>query len=346
MKKLLITCVSLCLIGIIVILVFYNKGYRVNVFNPSKLHCNQSFDPATWDSCNYTNFRLDTFNFPEIEYSQLPYIHGRKKPRVYDNYDAEGIPLHVDRRENNVNYHPVFLDLVGLMYMDYYVKTKNKEGLEKAYLIYNKMVNSSLKLDSSIYFPYTFPFPLHDCEEETMIPPWYSGMAQGQALSFFSRLYEETNDDKVLENCHKVFNSFLRLKGDGYDPWVTCVDKNGYLWLEEYPRDLPCFTLNGMIFAIYGLYDYYRITDSELALKYLNASLTTIKDNILRFRCEDDVSYYCLKHNNFNGRNPAYHKVHIRELKKLTELTGDPYFSEVAEIFIKDTEGKENLKVH
>lgn len=346
MKRKIISSIFIIIIILIVSASFYKKGYRVKIFNPKKLHCNQSFDPHTWDSCNYTAFILDTFQLPALEYSKLPYVRGRKKEKVYPNIDADGVPLHNYYRGNKLNYHPVFLAQIGLQKMDVYNTTKNKESLDNAYKVYHKLIDIGIKLDSSIFFPYTFNFPLHGCDEETMMPPWYSGMAQGQALSFFCRLYEVTGDKEVLDECEKVFNSFVRLKGQGYNPWVSCVDKDGYLWLEEYPLDLPCFTLNGMIFAIYGLNDYYRITNSELTLKYLYASITTIKKNILRFRCEDDVSYYCLKHNNFRGRNPHYHKVHIRQLKKLSEITGDNYFSEVASIFLKDTEGKEDLEIH
>ena len=32
-----------------------------------------------------------------------------------------------------------------------------------------------------------------------MVAPWYSGMAQGQALSAFIRLYNVTNDDSYLK---------------------------------------------------------------------------------------------------------------------------------------------------
>lgn len=348
MKRKILGAVLIIFITITVIILFsyHRKGYRVKVFNPEKLHCNQSFDPQIWDSCNYTIFILDTFLLPVIEDSQLPYLLGRKKEKVYSNIGSDGVPIHFYSDGNKLNYHPVFLAQVGLSMMDVYNTTKNAESLGNAYKVYNKLVDIGLKLDSSIFFPYTFNFPLHGCDEETMMPPWYSGMAQGQALSFFCRLYKATGDSNILEQCEKTFNSFTRLKGQGFDPWVSCVDKDGYLWLEEYPLDLPCFTLNGMIFAIYGIYDYHRITKSDLALKYLYASITTIKDNILRFRCEDDVSYYCLKHNNYRGRNPDYHKVHIKELRKLSEISGDDYFSEVADIFSKDTEGKENLKIH
>ena len=35
--------------------------------------------------------------------------------------------------------------------------------------------------------------------------------------------------------------------------------------LEEYPGSPPDHTLNGFIFALYGVYDYYVITRSDAA---------------------------------------------------------------------------------
>ena len=48
------------------------------------------------------------------------------------------------------------------------------------------------------------------------------------------------------------------------NPWISGIDGDNYLWLEEYPdSDQPNKTLNGKIFAIYGLYDFYQLTGNQ-----------------------------------------------------------------------------------
>jgi hypothetical protein len=304
--------------------------------NKEVKHCNNSFDPATWDSCNYVSFEANEIPIKILDYERLPYVENSTAVKKKEFYDVDSVPLHSYR--GRLNYHPVYIAQYALKMLDVFITTQDSLYLRQLEKITDKLVGTSLEIDSAIFFPYTFNFPLHGCKEETMLAPWYSGMAQGQILSLYCRLYEVTNEIHYLEVSHKIFNSFTRLKGEGNNPWVSCVDKNGNLWLEEYPRDLPCFTLNGKVFAIYGIYDYYRVTKDKYAEKILIASITTIRDNIHRFRNENDVSWYCLKHNNFHGQYTRYHKIHIDQLSMLYEITGDTYFKKMADKFENDTE--------
>lgn len=170
-----------------------------------------------------------------------------------------------------------------------------------------------------------------------MYSPWYSGMAQGQILSIFCRMYEQTGDSRYMKQAMLIFNSFLKLKANDESPWVTCIDRNKNLWFEEYPKEEVCFTLNGMIFAIYGIYDFYRITNNESAMKLLKGGLTTIKRNAAAFRSKDRLSFYCLKH---KSRNPWYHLIHIEQMGTLYRITGDVYFADMAETLKNDTPEK------
>jgi len=43
---------------------------------------------------------------------------------------------------------------------------------------------------------------------ETLIKPWYSGLAQGQGISLLVRAHRETGDSHYLEAAHKAFASF------------------------------------------------------------------------------------------------------------------------------------------
>ena len=124
------------------------------------------------------------------------------------------------------------------------------------------------------------------------------------------------------------------LKGNTDDIWVSCVDSNGNLWLEEYPRDLPALTLNGKNFAIFGVYDYYRVTKNTIALKVLRAAITTIKTNIYKYRNENDLSWYCQKH---RIKDSGYHLVHIEQLETLYKITDDTLFLKMSKKFKGDT---------
>ena len=59
-------------------------------------------------------------------------------------------------------------------------------------------------------------------------------------------------------------------------------DKEGFVWYEEYPslENEPPHVLNGFIFALFGLYDYYKATESEEALELFNQGIKTLKEKI------------------------------------------------------------------
>tara|TARA_B110000977_G_scaffold7165_1_gene9894 strand:- start:137 stop:1153 length:1017 start_codon:yes stop_codon:yes gene_type:complete len=308
--------------------------FKNNSKEDKTIYCNNSFDPVTWDSCNYTSFTSQEFSINILDRQELPYVRNSTNIWKKDNYDANSVPLHTFKGKKN--YHPVYIAQSALNIVDVYVNTKDSSHLKKLENIADKLIGMALEVDSALFFTYTFDFQLHDCEEETMLAPWYSAMAQGQILSFFCRVYEATNDARYLQASRKIFNSFTRLKGEGHEPWVSCVDKNGNLWLEEYPRDLPCFTLNGKVFAIYGVYDFYRISNDKYAKEILNAAITTLKVNIHKFRDKNEVSWYCLKHNNYHGKNKKYHKIHVDQLRMLYKISGDIYFEQMADKFQSD----------
>lgn len=86
-----------------------------------------------------------------------------------------------------------------------------------------------------------------------MLGPWYSGMAQGIALSPYARLAQLTEDDTFRDRADQVWQT-LTISRERSDPWVTVVDDDGHYWIEERPQPEPTHALNGKIFGIYGLY--------------------------------------------------------------------------------------------
>ncbi|MBL4754604.1 MAG: hypothetical protein JKY52_13545 [Flavobacteriales bacterium] len=256
----------------------------------------------------------------------------------------EGIPLPGKRsaddhgvalsyRGGKTVYHPVTLGKQGLNFVHHYLLTKDDSLLNLANAIALKLSHIALEKDSMLIIPYSFRFPLHGYVNEMMEAPWYSSMAQGIALSLFVRLYKISGEAKHLGNARKLFNSFKPLKGEGTDTWLSCVDANNHLWIEEYPMPVPCLTLNGMVFSLFGIYDYWTLTQDPSAEKILLGGLTTIRHNLPSFRVEGEASYYCLKH---KIQSTDYHFVHMDQLKVLYLLTDDIVFKQVGDQFYED----------
>jgi hypothetical protein len=106
-----------------------------------------------------------------------------------------------------------------------------------------------------------------------------------------------------------------------------------YYWVDEYPCLQKRYVLNGFIYAIFGIYDYWDITHSPESQKVFSECMTTIKDHIFYYRVPGARSYYDLK---YKEQFPVYHRIHIMQLRWLSLLTGDTFFSNVADLFTYD----------
>lgn len=276
-------------------------------------------------------FRVKKYQIKRLTYQKLPYIKKKVDLKWLDfPKDNEGLKIFPYKGKNY--YHPVQMAEQVFLYLNLYNLKKDKKYLLEAEKYGQKIEKIAEKKDNRWLFPYKFDFLLHNIPGELMKAPWYSAMAQGQILSAYCRLYRETKKEKYLKTANKIFAGFFEFE-EKSKKWITAIDNNNFLWLEEYPFTPHSHALNGFIFALFGLYDYWLLTNSKDAKILLLGALTTIERNIIRFRNQGDISYYCLKHQKMSAK---YHKVHIWQLKKLYEITSEKYFFKVARDFWQD----------
>jgi len=282
-------------------------------------------------NCNKIDYTINTLDNDAHPYYRLPPFTIEEIEELYP-VDSLGIPVY---SKDGTNYnHPVRLAQIVLHLMNSYsFDTENHHLLDRAKLLLDRLLEIAYSTENLIFFPYPFDFSLHSDDNELMVAPWYSGMAQGQALSAFLKYYSASEDNLYLQSAEKIFNSYFKLMQNG-SPWISGIDGENYLWFEEYPDSgQPNKTLNGMIFAIYGLYDYYQETLDQQCLDLLKISITTIQKYIEYFRVEGEQSYYCLTH---QVQNPTYHRIHKRQLGYLYAITGEQYFYDMQQLMEAD----------
>lgn len=194
------------------------------------------------------------YNLQVLEYVELPLTGYAPASLTVSPADAQGIILYA--RNSLTYYHPVQIAQHLLVFLDNYRSMGAAAYLSAAETYAAKLLELAITENGAMYFPYPFDFELHGSSGDTMRAPWYSGMAQGQALSCFVRLYQETADSAYLVAAKAVLQSFYLVEGEA-EPWTASVDPNGYYWIDEYPLPKNTFTLNGHIFAIIGLYELW-----------------------------------------------------------------------------------------
>ena len=232
--------------------------------------------------------------------------------------------------------HPVRYAQASFLYSNSYRVTKDPAYLTAAQNAAQKLVDIKVVVGDAWFYPYDFDFAVHGDTTETLKAPWYSAMAQGYALTAFVRLFEHTGEARWKTAADATFQALRHAPQPGL-PWVSWVDADSNLWLEEYPR--PQVTnsekvLNGHGFAAYGLYDYWNLTGDPEALRLFNGGSTTMERLILsEFRVPNYASYYSLRH---KVRSITYHQVHIDEFVKLYQLTRRPRYATAANAYRTD----------
>ena len=277
------------------------------------------------------NAKVDYFDINILSYEELPNtMWSLRNPGKEENErDKDSIELFVGQY-----YHPGLMASRIEGYVDSYFQTKDTLYMYWAKKYFDKLISIAHNFENNtVLFPFYFDWLLDIKTSIEIESIWYSAMTQGTVLMDATRMYEFTKDIKYLEFAKKVFNGYYKVKEFG-KPWITMIDQSGYFWLEEYPKDdKPMHVLNGFIYSLMGIYEYYKTTKNEDALFLLNASLTTLKKYIWDYRNRGSVSYYALR---FEQKKPEYHLIHITLLECLFSYSNDSFFYNMSDIFYQD----------
>lgn len=154
-------------------------------------------------------------------------------------------------------------------------------------------------------------------------PGWKSAMAQGLAISVFTRAFQLTRDPGYLDAALRAAAALARPIEVG---GCSSFDQEGLPFLEEIAANPPAHILNGAIFALWGLYDLEEISNVFQSFKEL------VTKRLIKELPHYDITYwsrYDLRYQAPASR--GYHILHISQLKVLHKLTGDPIFKYYAD---------------
>lgn len=193
-------------------------------------------------------------------------------------------------------YFPIQIAQYGLGCYELFLKTHNDIFKRKMLFCSNYLINI-LEPTGGINCMF-FVKNLYD---------HYSSMCQGECISLFLRAYHVSKKQVYLESADKAF-SFLT------DSNNNLVDKNGYFY--EY-QNKP-LVLNGFIFSIFGIYDYYLIKKDSESKLFFDMSISSLIYILPKFVCEQ-WSYYDL---GGSIASKFYHKLHIELLKAIEIISG------------------------
>lgn len=259
-----------------------------------------------------SNFRLDLLG----EY----YMTFAAKADYTGKLDSAGVPLLDYRGKIGAQYNPIAIAQYGLGNYNLFRRTKDPRRLARFlnmadWLIRHLETNPSGLRVWNHHFDFEYRTPLK--------APWYSALAQGHGISVLVRAYVETQDRRYLDAADEAFQSFVKRVEEG---GVVFVDSQGRRWIEEYVVTPPTHILNGFIWALWGVYDYYLARRSAAALELFSQCIDTLKENLALY----DIGFWSLYE--LSGTrlrmlaSPFYHRLHIVQLRVLHRLTGEIVF--------------------
>lgn len=148
----------------------------------------------------------------------------------------------------------------------------------------------------------------------------YSSMTQGECISAFTRAWTLTKDDHFLKGARRALELMIKPIEDG----GTSLYENGFFFLEEFPSRPRSTVLNGWIFSLFGIYDYWLALKDQEAYELFRRSLDTLKKHLHQY----DAGYWSYYDTQGHLASPFYHDLHIHQLSALALVDQDPLWVE------------------
>ena len=251
--------------------------------------------------------------------------------------DETGLRIYRRVDTNERADHPVVYAQYGLSALLEYDRTGEEAWLASAIRHAEALVDMRVERDGAWWYPYLFKWTYY---QRTLDAPWWSLMAQGEALSLYSRLATATDEPRWREAADRTWESFPQEYASP-GPWGSLVIDD-HLFLEAFAstNQPPLLVANTHVFAMFGLYDYWRLTGNTEAARYFDGGATTVLERIMPLvRVEGEVMHYCVQAEYCQSplwQNQHYHPIFVWQLSTLADITGDTRFAEWSNLLNTD----------
>ena len=233
------------------------------------------------------------------------------------HFDPEGIPViptYVDIEHRRLHYYPIAIGQYALAIFHTWLRSSRQDDRLRFLRLADWFVEHQAP-DGSWYAQIDIP-------HYRLRAPWPSAMAQGRGISVLTRAWQCSSDERYINSARRALSAFsvpIAQGGitDTYGEWTT---------YEEYPGQPAPHVLNGMIFALFGVWDLVRVKrDDVQAAGVFERGAATV-EALLPLYDSGYWSLYDLEHLKLpTPRNPCtahYHDIHIKQLSVMHAITG------------------------
>jgi len=152
-------------------------------------------------------------------------------------------------------------------------------------------------------------------------PHWISALTTGVSMSVLLRAFQHTYREEWLRLATAALNGLqIPISAGGLRNSFGQGDV-----FEEVPTDPPTAILNGHIFALFGLHDYWRVLRDEVSSRLFERGVAAVIG-----RLDNYSSGYWSRYSELNTRlaPPFYQRLHAIQLRALGKITGESLLTE------------------
>lgn len=205
-------------------------------------------------------------------------------------------------------YFSIAVFQYGLAAYDLYLQTREEKYLKKTIACAEWAMEN--QEPTGAWETFAYQNPKHP----------YSAMAQGEGISLLLRALIETKNEKYLTAAALAKDyMLLPLEAGG----TAGYDGEDVVLYEDTGEPV---ILNGWIFALWGLYDYWKYTKDADTKGILDRTVGALVRQLDDF----DIRYWSKYDAGNRICSPFYHELHIAQLRVLYDLFGEKAFLNTA----------------
>jgi heparosan-N-sulfate-glucuronate 5-epimerase len=157
---------------------------------------------------------------------------------------------------------------------------------------------------------------------------WCSAMAQGEAISVLLRANHIEPNAGYADAAVRASLPF----GAGIDRGGVVWESGDEIFFEEIANRHAPHVLNGCIYALWGIWELWKVTDEPWLRERIERCVATLRAWLPRF----DTGWWSLYSLLFSATGQPhvatlkYHQFHIAQMRVLAKMFGEPLFEQAA----------------
>lgn len=239
-------------------------------------------------------------------------------------FDEKGVMMYNYGGSVGTVYNPKVVAQHGIQNYNDYRATGDAQSRQNIISAANWLVENAADRGNYTVWEYDFKWGAYGGVE----PPYASALAQAEGVYLLAMAHNMTGNERYLAEAKRAFGSFMVNYEDG---GVTSEEGRDSIFLQilAKPGFQKTYVLNGHTNSLIFIWKYYEYTHDYRALIVFGKGINWLLGNLQKYDT-GEWSYYDQERTRARDN---YHQVHVIQLGKLHEITGEPALKHYSDRF-------------